>query len=112
MTTSRYHTIMRTEVKVDVYAGEEHNNRRPFFNTQCDGDMGDNDNHTNDIVLNCNELPPGTKIFVEVPCCPSCWHPREEIFKRTSTGSMKIVGFKNNCHCGFDWDEWEEEQYS
>lgn len=105
------HQVMRAEVKADVYGGDECDQVTKQFEIYCDGDM-DSDTNTEDIVIKLADLPPGTKISVEYPCCPECSLPREDIFKQIGGGALKIVGHKSKCQCGFDWDEWVQNEYS
>lgn len=102
---------MRSEVRADVYGGPKFNEVSTYFNTYCDGDMQD-DNHTNDLVLQVKDLPPGARIIVEYPCCPSCGTPRQDVLKLKDGGVREIVGHEPKCECGFDWNQWVEEQYS
>lgn len=107
-----YHTIMETEVTADVYGGPNCDEVTKLFHTYCDGDM-DSDYHTDDIIIQLKDLPPGAKIKVEYPCCPSCGMPREDVFEHMPGGVLQIVGHANECDvCGFDWERWELEQYS
>lgn len=106
-----YHTIMQTEVKADVYGGPNCDEVSTYFNTYCDGDMQDDD-HTDDIIIQVKDLPPGAKITVEYPCCPSCGIPRGDVLELKPGGVREIVGHENMCECGFDWKIWVEEQYS
>ena len=105
------HQVMRSEVKADVYGGEQCDQVTKHFETYCDGDMG-SDTHTEDIVIKLSDLPPGAKISVEYPCCPKCSLPRSDEFERLDGGSLRIIGHKSTCDCGFDWDEWVQSEFS
>ncbi|MDE9448783.1 hypothetical protein KKJ04_25585, partial [Xenorhabdus bovienii] len=63
----KYKTASWGEVKADVYASDEH---KSFIEISCDGDM---ESDTADkITFDVKRWPVGTKITVEVPCCPTC----------------------------------------
>lgn len=99
--------VMRSEVKVDIYEDD----RPKFFEAYCEGDM-DSDTHREDIVINLAELPPGAKVSVEYPCCPDCGQARFDKFEHLPGGRMKVIGHETTCDCGFDWVNWEDEQFS
>ncbi|PHM45890.1 hypothetical protein Xmau_00281 [Xenorhabdus mauleonii] len=91
----KYKTASWGEVRVDVYASDE---RKSFIEIYCDGDM---ESDTADkIAFDVKRWPVGTKITVEVPCCPTCGLDAE-----FQDGAGK-------CECDFDWKNWAEEQYS
>lgn len=89
----RYHEIMRAEIKVDIYDGPKCDQHRKYWNAYADGDKQD-DSFSEDIKLSLDMFPPGTKVSIEVPCCPECGVPIDL------------------CDCGFDWKIWVEERYS
>jgi len=109
--TEFHHQVMRAEVKADCYSGKNLNQVKKQFEIYCDGDM-DSDTTTEDIVIKLSDLPPGAKISVEYPCCPNCSLPREDKFKQLAGGSLKIVGHKAKCQCGFNWNEWVLGKYT
>lgn len=88
-----YQDIMWAELKVDVYDGPNCDQHRKYWNAYADGDKQD-DNFSENIELNLEHYPPGTKVVVSVPECPKCHETVE------------------TCCCGFDWKNWAEEQYS
>lgn len=106
-----YQQLMRTEVKADVYGGDNCNEISTHFETYCEGDM-DSGTHTEDIVLRLSELPAGAKVSVEYPCCPECGMAREDKFEHLPGGRMKVIGHADKCDCDFDWVEWIRNQYS
>ena len=108
MKEAQLHTIMRAEVKVDCYSGETCDKHRKYFNIFCDGDMQDDDSSEKKLIIKLAELPPGAVVTVSYPCCPECGIPREDKF----SSSMKIIGHKDKCDCGFDWVNWTEAEYA
>ncbi|WP_289992113.1 hypothetical protein [Photorhabdus laumondii] len=93
-----YKTTAWGEVKADVYSGEKCDEHKPFIEMFCDGDM--ESDTTNEITFDSKRWPVGTKIRIEVPCCPECNFDAE--FQDES----------GKCECGFDWKNWAEGQYS
>ncbi|MBW5800081.1 hypothetical protein [Halomonas elongata] len=94
-----YQNVMWAEMKPDVYAGENLDEHRPGWECYTDGDMGE-ETGLDTIELPAMRFPPGTKITVEVPCCPECGLSAD--YDREG----------DCCECGFDWKAWAEEQYS
>ena len=103
-------TMMWSEVKADCYGGDTFDQVEPFFETFCIGDK-ESDSHHDDIVIRLSDLPPGTTIRVDYPCCPSCGIPREET-REFIDGKWKITGHRDFCSCGFFWLPWVEEHYA
>ncbi len=104
-------TMMRAEVQADVYGGPECDVVSTYFNMYCEGDM-DGDDSTDDIIIELSTLPAGAIVTVTYPCCPNCHIPREDEFESISGGRMRIIGHVDKCDCGFDWNNWIQEQYS
>lgn len=81
----------------DIYAGKNGDEIRPRWvadvekegKTEIDGC----------IELDPSTFPPGTKILIQVPLCPTC-----QLDADCSNGG-------GICDCGFDWNRWTEEQY-
>ena len=103
--------IMQSKVMADVYSGENCDEVTTYFNTYCSGDMSD-DNHKDDIIITLKDLPPGTKITVEYPCCPDCGVIRDDKMEFLPGGIWKIVGHEDTCDCGFDWNNWVQNEFS
>lgn len=106
----RFSRWLSSEVKANVYDGPTHDGHRNYFETYCEGDMG-SDQHDDPITLKVSDFPPGTRIHVELPCCPACGLVRRDT-RQFIDGLWKITGFARRCDCGFNWKEWTEEQYS
>ncbi|EMT5674089.1 hypothetical protein [Morganella morganii] len=98
MSETTYKAASWGEVKADVYSGESCNEHRPFIEMLCDGDM--ESCIEDEVTFRASRWPVGTKITVEVPCCPTCGLDAEYQDKA------------GRCECGFDWKEWAENKYS
>lgn len=103
--------VMRSEVKTDVYGGENCDEHENYFETYSDGDKQSED-HKDDLIIKLSDLPAGSIISVQYPSCPECDLPRYDKFEHLDGGVMKIVGHEEKCECGFDWLNWIEMQYS
>lgn len=107
--------VMTAEVVADCYSGDNCNESKNYFNIYCEGDKQDGTDR-DDIVIEVDTLPPGTKISVEYPICPDCGLPRQDMLEPSENGegkvSWRIVGHESPCECGFDWDNWVLEKYS
>jgi len=91
-----YQEIMWAEQKPDVYAGPNCDEHRARWWIYADGDkQGDWDSR---LSLIANGFPPGTKVTVSVPCCPTC---KLDAQMCAETGG-----------CDFDWQKWAEDRYS
>jgi hypothetical protein len=88
-----YSNIIKIELKVDCYGGENCDEHRKYWQCYCEGDKDAEDTES-DITFNLSNFPPGTKINVEEPNCPKCFD------------------ICSCCDCGFDWKKWAEEKYS
>lgn len=108
----KYNAIMTAEVKVDCYAGDTCDQQRKYFNIYCAGDMQDDDSSEKKLTIKLSELPPGARVLVQYPVCPECGTTREDKFRHSGGGSMKIIGHSEKCHCGFDWHQWVENEYA
>jgi len=105
-----YHTIMWSELKLDVYCGKKCDESRPQWETFCEGDM-DSDTSTEDIRLTVDYFPPGTKVLVKIPQCPDCTLPRMTNATRDGDGKLTVL-HESKCECGFNWVSWEQDKYS
>jgi hypothetical protein len=98
-----YHEIMRATMSPNVYDGPKCDQHRPRWHAHADGDK-DSD-HTDALELAASMFPAGTKVSVEVPCCPECGEPADLHFDpNTAT--------QRPCQCGFDWLAWANDQFS
>lgn len=93
-----YNIIAGAEIKADVYCGDNCDQHEPYIEAWCEGDMDTTKEEV--IVFDVKRWPVGTKIQVQVPCCPNCHLDAEH------------QNDEGECECGFDWKNWAEEQYS
>lgn len=97
MTDMNYYTAQSTYMEPDVYAGDTCDQVRPrwvaYIEKEGRCDVGEL------IELNAKTFPAGTRILIQIPDCPEC----------TTSADLASDG---KCECGFDWDQWTQEQYS
>lgn len=86
-------TVMTAELRVDCYDGPECDQHRKYWNGYAEGDKQD-EAIDGDLVLSAAQFPPGTRIRIESPACPTCHETQD------------------TCRCGFDWKGWVEGQYA
>lgn len=99
--------VQWAEMSPDVYAGENFDEIKPRWWAEADGDM-DGD-FIAVLKLAAHTFPPGTKVVISEPVCPSCGDLREPVFPRPKEGEPLYSG---PCSCGFDWDAWTLDEYS
>lgn len=52
------------------------------------------------LTFAAEQWPVGTRLTVEVPCCPQCSMPAEPPVDGNDV---------DTCTCGFDWKEWRSQ---
>lgn len=106
---------MTAEVVADCYSGDDCDQVKNYFDIYCEGDK-EGSTDRDDIILQVDQFPPGTRIGVEYPVCPECGTPRQDLLEiyETEEGKVgwKLVGHESTCECGFNWDSWVLENYS
>jgi len=107
---------MWAEMKPDVYSGDSCEQHRPNWYSYADGDKQGGDDG-NELSLNAEAFPPGTKIVVSEPVCPSCgetpgrsFEP-EEIMPEHGDGKP-FKEFLWRCGCDYDWRGLASNEYS
>lgn len=103
MSEIKYRETMWAELEVDVYVGPNCDEHRPIWSGGAEGDNGGPERFYGPIMLEPGTFPPGTKVVVSVPVCPSCGTARDIPLDMNAGGK---------CDCGFDWRRWDEGQYS
>jgi hypothetical protein len=99
MTGMTYKTTTWAEVKADVYGGDSCDYHELYIEAWCEGDM--DSERMDNFSFDSYRWPVGTKIKIEVPCCPNCHLDAE------------YQDENHKCpECGFDWKNWAEEQHS
>lgn len=95
MSKMEYKQTMWAEMKPDIYDGKNCDQVRPQWFAWADGDR-DGD-FIDKLELDCKQFPPGTKVVLSVPCCPDC--------------GEEVEMCKSDASCGFNWDDWMENEY-
>ena len=55
-----YCQVLRAELKVNIYNGQNCDKHKKYWNMYAEGDKQD-DNYEGDLTITMNELPPGTQ---------------------------------------------------
>ena len=99
----KFHETMRASMRPDMYNGVSCNEFVPDWSGSADGDK-DGDGTIGPVIeLAAHTFPPGTRVTIEVPCCPTCGEPAD-------VGNDALPG-PQPCGCGFDWPAWMRDEY-
>lgn len=98
---------MRFTMEPDCYGGKTCDQVEPRWHCYADGDK-DSDRQREPLTLDARRFPPGTKIIVTEPTCPTCGEPRSIKHPEPKNGPLFVA----KCRCGFDWEEWTLNEYS
>ena len=101
----RYVDEFFAEMHPDVYGGESYEEHIPEWYAWGEGDK-DGPGPVGDILqFDAKQWPAGTKLTIEIPCCPECEFP--------ATYHIPLEQEDAKCiECGFDWREWTADRYS
>lgn len=97
---------MWATMQPDMYGGKECDELVPRWWCYGAGDK-DGDHQHDPLALDAKRFPPGTKVTVEEPMCPTCGEIRGVSFPKG-----KPPAFDAKCDCGFDWEEWTANEFS
>lgn len=94
------------EHRPDLYGGDECDELVPGWHCYADGDK-DSEDGVETLELAAATFPPGSKVVISEPVCPSCgdYRPR-------GIESAGEPAFKAQCDCGFDWDAWVSGEFA
>jgi hypothetical protein len=91
----------------DCYDGETCDKHRPRWMTEYPKEGKEEDGEVLKIELDARTMPPGSRVTIEVPCCPKCGEPAD-----FSGKDGKRYRKWPKCRCGFSWAKWVEEHFS
>ncbi|HEX3800222.1 MAG TPA: hypothetical protein VH413_16120 [Verrucomicrobiae bacterium] len=91
----------------DTYDGKNSNLHRPRWMTSYPKEGDSEDGEVLKLELDARQMPPGSRVTIEVPCCPKCGDPADMNFDW-----RKRYRKWPNCRCGFSWRKWVEENFS
>lgn len=80
------------------------------FISYHDGDMSE-EKHSDPVIFNVADYPAGTKITLSIPSCPDCGEVRETTYKSKKKGKVVVDSHASECECGFDWINWQDENF-
>jgi len=90
----------------DCYDGNNCNQLRPRWMTSYPKHGDEEYGEVLKLEIDAYQVPPGTRVIIEVPVCPKCGDPADMNEPRRRQRKWP------NCDCGFSWSKWTEEQYS
>lgn len=91
----------------DCYDGKTCDQQRPRWMTSYPKEGDEEDGEVLKIEMDARHWPPGTRVTIEVPCCPKCNEPAD---MKGFDGKRRRVWPK--CRCGFSWKEFVEDNFS
>ena len=91
----------------DCYDGKSCDQHRPRWMTSYPKEGDEEDGETLKLEMKATQYPPGTRVTIEVPCCPKCGDPAD-----MNGGDGKDYRKWPNCDCGFSWRKWVEANFA
>lgn len=103
----KYYESQSFRNEPDCYDGDSCDLLRPRWMTSYpkEGDV-EEDSDILKLKLDARRMPPGTRITIEIPCCPECGESADSVEPK------KRVREWPDCRCGFSWSKWATEEYS
>ena len=90
----------------DCYDGPNYNRKRPRWMTSYPKEGDEEIGPCVELHIDATQMPPGSRIVIQVPCCPVCGEPAD---------MNRPKGVRRTwppCMCGFSWNKWATGQYS
>lgn len=91
----------------DCYDGKTCDQLRPRWMTSYPKHGKEEDGETLKLEMIAQQYPPGTRVTIEVPCCPVCGDPAD---MNVDDGTLHREWPK--CDCGFSWKKWVRDNFS
>lgn len=88
-----------------VMAGDD--KLRPRWMTSYPKEGKQEDGETLKLELPAAMFPPGSRVTIEVPCCPKCGEPAD-----MNGDDRKPHRNWPRCDCGFSWTEFAKDNYA
>ena len=90
----------------DCYDGKSCDKLRPRWMTEYPKEGKEEDGEILKLEIDAKSMPPGSRITIEVPCCPKCGDPAD-----MSVDYCAKHKEWPNCRCGFSWKKWTYDNY-
>jgi hypothetical protein len=90
----------------DCYDGKNCNLLRPRWMTSYPKEGDEEDGETLILEIPAKTMPPGSRVTIEVPCCPKCGEPAD------FSEPKKLGREWPKCRCGFSWKKWTLDNFS
>lgn len=91
----------------DCYDGKTCDRHRPRWMTSYPKEGDEEDGEVLKLEIDAKTMPPGSRVTIEVPCCPNCGEPADMFHD-----SLEKVKEWPACRCGFSWKNWVEDNFS
>lgn len=91
----------------DCYDGKSCDQLRPRWMTSYPKEGKEEDGEILKLEIDAKSMPPGSRVVIEVPCCPKCGDPAD-----TFVDCLDKYSEWPDCECGFSWKNWSIEKYS
>lgn len=105
-TNLKYHESQSFRNEPDCYDGAKGNLLRPRWMTSYPKEGDEEDGEVLELKIDARRVPPGTRVTIEIPCCPECGEVAD---MREPKGRARKWP---NCQCGFSWSKWAQEEYA
>jgi hypothetical protein len=111
VTKHQMHYVERQTFRQEphCYDGETCDQHRPRWMTSYPKEGDEEDGETLKLEIPATSMPPGSRVTIEVPCCPSCGDPAD---MNVGTGETPSHREWPACRCGFSWKNWVEENFA
>lgn len=91
----------------DCYSGPGYDQLRPRWMTSYPKEGDEEDGETLKLEIPAAMMPPGSRIKIEVPCCPECGEPADMNGEDGDPHPEWPA-----CHCGFSWAQWARDSFA
>lgn len=109
MSKLNYITDMVFRQEPYCYDGDSCDQQRPRWMTSYPKEGDQEDGETLKLEIPARSVPPGTRVVIEIPCCPQCGDRADMCM-----GTGENADFKEwpDCNCGFSWKNWVYDNFS
>lgn len=92
------------------YDGKTCDKQRPRWMTSYPKEGDEEDGEVLQLEMIARQWPPGTRVTIEVPCCPECGEPAD--MQQPYPDERKLRRTWPKCRCGFSWSKWVLDNFS
>lgn len=107
MKTMQYVTRQDWHQEPYCYDGPGCDKQRPRWMTSYPKEGKQEEGKVLKLEIPAESLPPGSRVTIEIPCCPECGDPAD-----INTDWNETYTVWPSCKCGFSWENWVNENFS